>query len=206
MQGAQGHSRKESDDFKLSFGDDTSANFEVDGVNILMDPALELSLSFQQPKPSHNPLGSSVWANTGGSLSASWGPAPNSGNIWGTAPSKPPQQPYNEDDDDDDEDSDDGSNGDSFWDDAVKAASKIRQQKQPPMQQRQQQPPSQSHPSKMADKRTNRDEETLRRLFQHQSSADEFSQWCEQALRGLSNASVAHSTFLASLSNRTVFK
>ena len=52
MQGAQGHSRKESDDFKLSFGDDTSANFEVDGVNILMDPALELSLSFQQPKAS----------------------------------------------------------------------------------------------------------------------------------------------------------
>ena len=52
MQGAQGHSRKESDDFKLSFGDDTSANFEVDGVDILMDPALELSLSFQQPKAS----------------------------------------------------------------------------------------------------------------------------------------------------------
>ena len=111
-------------------------------------------ISFFQP--SHNPLSSSVWGNTGGSLSASWGPAANSGNIWGAAPPKPPYpQSYDEDDDEDDDDDsdddddeedeeDDDGNGGSFWDDAVKAASKSQQQQrqqQPPVQQRQQQQP-----------------------------------------------------------------
>ena len=36
-------------------------------------------------------------------------------------------------------------------------------------------------------------QENLRRLFQHQSSVDEFSQWCDQALRGINNASTVDS-------------
>ena len=82
-----------------------------------------------------------MWGNTG-HLSASWGPAPNSANIWATSPSKPSPQHYDDDDDDDDDDdeSDDDSNGESFWDDAVKAASKSREQHQP-LPQRQQPKP-----------------------------------------------------------------
>lgn len=100
-------------------------------------------------QPSHNPLSSSVWGNTGTSLAASWGPAANSANIWGAAPSKPPQQSYVDDDDDDDDDEDDDDDSDdegSFWDDAVKAASKSRPQQrqpQPLTHQRQQQQPRQ---------------------------------------------------------------
>lgn len=51
---ATGHSRKESDDFsKLFFGDD-SENFDLGSENqlVMMDPALEPSLSFHQPKSS----------------------------------------------------------------------------------------------------------------------------------------------------------
>ena len=96
-------------------------------------------------QPSHNPLSSSVWGNAG-HLSASWGPAPNSANIWGSTPSKPPppppQQQYDDEDDDEDDDDDDSDEeGGAFWDDAVKAASKSREQQQQQFvqQQRQQQ-------------------------------------------------------------------
>ena len=110
---------------------------------------LILGLVYLLLQPSHNPLSSSVWGNTGTSLAASWGPAANSANIWGAAPSKPPQQSYVDDDDDDDDDEDDDDDSDdegSFWDDAVKAASKSRPQQrqpqpQPLTQQRQHQQP-----------------------------------------------------------------
>ncbi|CAH3157868.1 unnamed protein product [Porites evermanni] len=162
---------------------------QLDKRQQLQGPALSRS------QPSHNPLSSSVWGNTGTSLAASWGPAANSANIWGAAPSKPPQQSYVDDDDDDDDDEDDDDDSDdegSFWDDAVKAASKSRPQQrqpQPLTHQRQQQQPRQQSSNKMAEKRTNRDEENLRRLFQPQSSVDEFSHWCYQSLRSLNSAS-----------------
>ena len=111
---------------------------------------LILGLVYLLLQPSHNPLSSSVWGNTGTSLAASWGPAANSANIWGAAPSKPPQQSYvdddDEDDDDEDDDDDDSDDEGSFWDDAVKAASKSRQQQrqpQPLTHQRQHQQPRQ---------------------------------------------------------------
>jgi len=65
MQGVEGHSRKESDDFsnaKLFFGDDASTHFEVDVNNFPMDPALEPSLSFHQPKSSFkSSLAIGIW-------------------------------------------------------------------------------------------------------------------------------------------------
>ena len=39
-------------------------------------------------------------------------------------------------------------------------------------------------------------QENLRRLFQPQSSVDEFSQWCYQSLRSLNSASTIDSKFL----------
>ncbi|XP_058959916.2 GRB10-interacting GYF protein 2 isoform X2 [Pocillopora verrucosa] len=150
--------------------------------------------ALSRSQPSHNPLSSSVWGNAG-HLSASWGPAPNSANIWGSTPSKPPpppQQQYDDEDDDEDDDDDDSDEeGGAFWDDAVKAASKSREQQQQQFvqQQRQQQKASQPQTNMTSDKRASRDEENLRRLFHSQPSVDEFSVWCDQALRSLNIAS-----------------
>lgn len=152
--------------------------------------------SLSRSQPSHNPLSSSVWGNTGGSLSATWGPSSNSGNIWGTSPSKPPRPPQPSFvDDDDDDDSADDTNVENFWEDAVKAANK----QQSTFQQRQQ--PSthasrQVHNKSATEKRLNRDEENLRRLFHQQTGTDEFSQWCEQALRGVNNVTTASSVHI----------
>lgn len=146
-------------------------------------------------RPSHNPLSSSVWGNAGGSLSPTWGAGNKSGNIWGTSPSKPPQPSFIDDDDDD---SGDDSNGDNFWDDAVKAASKQR----PPLQQRQQQSLAghQLHNKMAVDTRPSRDEENLRRLFHQHSCTDEFSQWCEQALRSITNSSTVSNVHIPTFS------
>ena len=52
MQASQGHSRKESDDLSKLFFGNANENFEVGGENFTMDPSLQPSLSFHQPKSS----------------------------------------------------------------------------------------------------------------------------------------------------------
>lgn len=98
-------------------------------------------------------------------------------------------------DDDDDDDSADDTNVENFWEDAVKAANK----QQSSFQQRQQPPTHASrqvHNKSATEKRLNRDEENLRRLFHQHTGTDEFSQWCEQALRGVNNSTTASSVHI----------
>lgn len=65
MQAARaGHSRKESDDFPKLFFDDGSHNFEADGENFPLDPVLEPSLLFHQPKSSYTFVSTYAWLRT----------------------------------------------------------------------------------------------------------------------------------------------
>ncbi|EDO33168.1 predicted protein [Nematostella vectensis] len=161
-------------------------------------------LSRSQPAPpSHNPLSSSVWGSNPPSLSSSWASGGTSGNVWGggQASGKQPQSRFMafaantaEDEDEDDED-------ELFWDNAVKAAAKANP---PPAQARQQQAKNKTVNSTAAQskpaqaKKSNKDEESVRRLFQQHAaaSADDFTQWCETTLRSMKATGVDIPTFI----------
>ncbi|XP_031571822.1 GRB10-interacting GYF protein 2-like isoform X2 [Actinia tenebrosa] len=179
---------------------------------------------------SHNPLSSTVWGNNSSALSSSWtSPVSSTPSIiaWGGA-SKSAKQPsrlvgLSNDEDDNDDDDEEEEEEESFWDEAVKEAKKAGQNKQQSKsqqqqrkQQQQQQPKPQSvQPAKnrqssnaafpglgnkTQSKRTTKDEENIRRIFQQQSSAsDEFARWFEKSLKALKVTSIDIPTFFAFL-------